>query len=272
MDVFNRSITTAFDALLSPFGPERPAAGLTFVAILTGAALVWLFGRISNQRRVRTLKAAMSGHLLEVWLFRDQLRNVLKAEGRVLRQTVKYLLCSLPAFCVLMVPVVAVMIQLQVRYGYRPLHAGEHAVLKVFLADPPADGPADVRVQVPEGLVSETPALHIPRYREVDFRIGAETPGRYQIDVDFAGETVSKSVEVGPPQGPISTQRSTHVFDRMLNPAEDGLPAGPIAAVEIEYPAETISMAGIRLHWVWPFLVLSLVAGYALKGLFGVEL
>ena len=176
MDLFNRTITAAFDALLYPFGPERPVGGVAFVAVLTGAALVWLFGRISNQRRVRTLKATMSGHLLEVWLFRDQLRNVVKAEGRVLRQTGKYLLCSLPAFCVLTVPVLAVMIQLQARYGYRPLRPGEHAILKVFLADPPGGGLADVQLQVPEGLVLETPALRIPRNREVDFRIAAAKP------------------------------------------------------------------------------------------------
>ncbi len=272
MDLFNRIITALFDVLLYPFGTLEPVWGLVLVSVVTGAAMVWIFGRISNQQRVRTLKAAMKGHLLEVWIFREQLRNVLKAEGRVLRDTGKYLLCSLPAFVVLMIPVVVIMIHLQARYGCRPLLAGEHALVKVFLAEPFAENSADVKLQVPEGLVLETPALRIPRCREVDFRVGAARPGRYQLDVEVPGETVTKSVEVGPSCGPLSSLRSNRPFDRLLNPAEAGLPSGPIAAVEIAYPSETVSLGGFRCHWLWPFLILSLAAGYALKGVFRVEL
>jgi hypothetical protein len=243
-----------------------------FVSVATGAALVWLFGRVSNQQRVRTLKATMRGHLLEVWIFRDQLRNVLKAEWRLLRQTGKYLLCTLPAFFVLMIPVLVIMVQLQARYGYRPLSPGEHALLKVFTRDDSAAGLADVKLHVPDGLVLETPALRIPRTREVDFRIGAAKSGRYQLGVEAAGETVTKSVAVGPVRCALSPQRSGRLVDRLLYPAEPKMPAGPIASTEIAYPQETIPLVGFRIHWVWLFLVISMAAGYALKGLFRVEL
>jgi hypothetical protein len=280
MDLFNRILTAVLDFVLHPFGQFAPIWGLVVVSFVAGAAMVWLFGRISNQSRVRTLKATMKGHLLEVWIFRDQLRNVVKAEGRVMRQTGKYILCSLPSFLLLMLPVVLLMTQLQARYGYRPLRPGEHVLVKVVLTDAPdhasANGLTDVKLQVPEGLVQETPALRIPRDREVDFRIAAAKPGRYQLVVEAAGETIAKSVDVGDAhisaQGPLSPYRSGSWMDRVLYPIEPGLPAGAVATVEIKYPEETVAFAGFQCSWIWPFLIISMAAGYALKGLFRVEL
>jgi hypothetical protein len=272
MDFFNRIVTTTFDALLYPFGRLQPIWGLAFVSVLTGAALVWLFGRVSNQRRVRTLKATMKGHLLEVWIFRDRLPVVLKAEGRLLRQTGKYLLCTLPSFLVLMVPVLLIMVQLQARYGYRPLHAGEQALLKVFAGDDAMDQLAETKLKVPKGLVLETPALRIPRTQEVDFRIKAVNGGRYEVGIEGGGKSVTKTVDVGPIRTALSPQRSARFFDRLLYPVEAALPAGPIASAEIAYPQETIPLGRYHIHWVWLFLVISMAAGYALKGVFRVEL
>lgn len=283
MDLFNRIVTAVFDWLLAPFGQLPPVWGLLCVSIATGAAMVWLFGRISNQQRIRALKAAMMGHLLEVWLFRDQLRNVLKAETRVLRRTGKYFLCSLPAFLMLMIPVVVIMIQLQARYGYRPFRPGERFLVRVLTANSPsvlagdaASGPTsglmDAKLHAPDGLVQETAPLRIERNAEIDFRVLAAKPGMYQLGVQVAGQTVHKTVAVGPTDQPISSQRSGRLIDRFLSPIESGLPAGPIVSVEIVYPPAAISICGWQIHWIWVFLVVSLAAGYALKGVFGVAL
>jgi len=276
MDICNRILTESLGYLLYPFGRFAPIWGLLFLSIVAGAAMVWLFGRISNQSRVRALKTTMKGHLLEVWIFRDQLRNVVKAEGRVMRQTGKYILCSLPSFLVLMLPVIVLMIHLQAQYGYRPLRPNEPALLKVFLADSAnqaaADALPEVKLVLPDGLVQETPALRIAPDHEVDFRIAATKPGQYQVGIEIAGETITKSVEVGNQRVPLSPYRSSSWIDRLLYPVEPGLKAGPIAAVEIKYPDETVWCAGFQCSWIWPFLIVSLAAGYALKGLFGVEL
>jgi hypothetical protein len=272
MDFFNRIVTAAFDIALSPFGRLPPIWGLTFVSVLTGAVLVWLFGRVSNQQRVRMLKATMKGHLLEVWIFREQLSNVLKAEWRLMRQTGKYLLCTLPAFLVLMIPVLVIMIQLQARYGYRPLRPGEHALLKVFHGGGPQERLAEVTLRPSDGLIVETPALRIPRTRETDFRIGAAKEGRYQLEIEAAGQTVTKTVDVGPQRCALSPQRSGRLLDRLLYPVEPAVPAGPIVSTEITYASTTIPVCGFHIHWVWLFLIISMAAGYALKGVLGVEL
>jgi hypothetical protein len=275
MDFCNRILTALLGYAIYPFERFSPIWGLLFVSVLAGAALVWFFGRISNQSRVRELKATMKGHLLEVWIFRDQLRNVVKAEGRVMRQTAKYVLCSLPSFLLLMVPVVVLMIHLQAQYGYQPLQPGKPALLKVFLADSASESPEalpEVKLVLPEGLVQETPPLRIAPDREVDFRIAATKAGTYEIGVEMEGERATKRVEVGSQHGPLSPFRGSSWTDRLLYPAEPGLTPGRIAAVEINYPEQLVSFVGFQCSWIWPFLIISMAAGYALKGLFGVEL
>ena len=53
---------------------------------------------------------------------------------------------------------------------------------------------------------------------------------------------------------------------------EDRIEATSVAWVEILYPAATIEWAGIDLHWLIWFLVLSIVPAYLLKDYFGVTL
>jgi uncharacterized membrane protein (DUF106 family) len=40
--------------------------------------------------------------------------------------------------------------------------------------------------------------------------------------------------------------------------------------VEVRYPGSEIDAFGLQLHWLVWFLLISIVAAYALKGVFGV--
>jgi hypothetical protein len=272
MDTVNVVMTRLFDGLLWPFRGLHPMWGLTAVSVLTGIAMVWLFGKVSNQRLIGSLKRRIKGHLLEMWLFRDSTLVVLKAQGRVLWNTLKYALCALQALVVLMIPVIFIMIQLEARYGSRPLRPGEKAVVKIVYAAPKSLEAMDVKIEVPEGLAIETPPLRIPGEREVDFRVGARAAGDYVLRAKLGDGTVTKAIRVGSPGGPLSPVRSTGLLSRFLHPAEPGLPDGPLEAVEVAYPASRVSLWGMEFHWLWPFFILSIVTGYALKGVFKVEL
>ena len=56
------------------------------------------------------------------------------------------------------------------------------------------------------------------------------------------------------------------------HPAGQPLPRdGDLLAVEIDYPRRDFRLFGHTMHWLWPFLVVSLLAGYLLKGVFRVQ-
>jgi len=272
MDVFNLVITRLFDGFLYPFHHLDPIWGVTAVSIPTGIVLVWLFGKMSNQQRIRTLKSRIKGHMLEMWIFRDNSRVVLGAQGRVLANVFKYALCSLRPLIVLIIPVILIMIQLDARYGVRPLNPGESAIVKIVYAQSPTVADMDAVLEVPDEITIETPALRMPSAREVDFRLSAREKGRYKLTVKAADRKLTKALQVGEPGQALSSVRSRSFLDRLLNPAEPGMPNGPLASVEICYPKTQLSLWGMEFHWLWPFFIISIVTGFALKGTFGVEL
>ena len=80
MQWLNRVLTHAFDLLLAPLDQCHPMWGVATVSVLTGVLMAWLFGKLSNQRRIRELKRKTKGHFLGMWIFRHNLRAVLAAQ------------------------------------------------------------------------------------------------------------------------------------------------------------------------------------------------
>jgi len=272
MDIFNFIITRLFDALLYPFRTIHPVWGLAAVSVLTGAVMVWIFGKVSNQKRIRELKTEIKGRLLEMWLFRDNTVVVLKAQFRTFWLTAKYALWSLLALVVLMVPVTLIMIQLHARYGHEPLRPGEDAIVTITYAKPVNIDSMEVTLKPANSFVVETPALRVPEKREVSYRIRAESEGHHELLVNVLGKSTGKKLYVGQTGLAISPLRSGHWFDRLLNPSEPSMPECQLASIEVRYPPRELSLLGMQFHWLWPFFILSIVAGFALKGFFGVEL
>jgi hypothetical protein len=272
MGLLNRLLTILLDGFLLPWRSLDPVWGLAALSALAGVVLVWLFGKVSPQRRMGRLKRRIEGHLLEIWLFRDSMRVVLAAQARVLWSTLKYSLCSAQALLVLMVPVVLLMAHLQARFGYQALAEGEATIVRVVYSQPTPAEAMDAKLDVPEGLVLQTPALRIPVNGEVDFRVGAVRTGDYVITVRAGGQEIAKTVRVGLGEGPLSPVRSSSLFQRLLYPVEAAVPKGPVASVCLDYPRRELAFFGLHTHWVWPFLVFSLAAGYLVKGLFRMRL
>ncbi len=266
MGAFNTAITGAFDLLLAPFY-THPWWGMVVLSALSGVLLLLVFRHTSNQRAIRAAKDHIISHLLEVLLYRDELRVVLRAQARLAKDNLRYLGHALVPL-VFMIPLVLIlMVQIDLRYGRRPLQVGERAILAVKLhsGGPTAD---EVSLSAPPGLVIETPALRMPAIREVDWRIRADTDGDYRLLVTVAGEEYEKRIVVGRRAPRVSARRTGEgLWDRFLNPGEPPLPAdAPIASVAVSYPGASLPLFGRRLHWIWPWLILSLAFGYALKG------
>ena len=61
------------------------------------------------------------------------------------------------------------------------------------------------------------------------------------------------------------------VFDMFLHPGEAPLKSPLFLSMEVMYPPLGMEIAGWEVNWLVWFFVLSLVSGYLLKGLFGIE-
>jgi hypothetical protein len=106
---------------------------------------------------------------------------------------------------------------------------------------------------------------------QVFWRLRAEAPGDHVLRVDVDGAIFEKGWAVGGPPRKVPVKR-LRSWEALLYPGEAAIPAdAPVLALEMKAPDQPLAWFpegefGI-LMWT---LVLSLVAGFALRGVFGV--
>jgi len=265
MATVNAAVTWLFDLILGPFG-ANPWAGLVLVSLITGATLLIVFRYTSNQRAIRATKDRILAHLLEVVLYRDHMRVVVRAQRRLLVDNLRYLGHALIPLMVMIVPVGFLLVQLDLRYGHRPLKIGEKAIISVKLA---SNTDLDqLALSAPRGIAVETQSLRMPAVNEVDWRIRAIEPGRHEVRVSVGGETLGKQVVVGRSWGKVSAARvGAGIWRQFLRPGEPPVPANSsVEWIAVSYPVAQLPLLGRSVHWVWPWLVISMLFGYGLRG------
>lgn len=288
MSLLNAALRAVFDLLLRPFAGLPPIVPVTVVALVSGIFALLVYRWTSDQTAIAAVKRRLFGHLLEVRLFNDDLRAVLAAQLRLLRENLTYLRLNLVPLLWMIVPFMLLIAQLQFHYGYDGLEVGERTLLVVDLApaDPAAAGGEEaaprppIELEAPAGVAVETAGVWVPSLRQVLWRLRADEPGHHELVVRADGESFAKSLFVVAPEAGARwvrrspTRRRAAILDQLLYPAEPSLPrGGPIERIDVRYPAASISFFGLfDVHWLIAFLILSLAFAFALRNRFGVTL
>ena len=267
-----RLIDGAFDLFFWPFRAANPAYGLAVISLLTGLAAILVFRYVSNQDAMRQVKNRIHAHLLELRLFPDQLGIVSRAYGRILRFTALYLMYNLKPLAILLLPLVLLMVQLDLRFGHMPLEIHDSFILKATLAGP--GGLDSGSLRLPKGLTLTAPPVNIPAQQEVNWRVRADEYGVFLPAVVVAGQTFTKRVVVSKEITPLPVERAqASLVEWFMNPVEQPLPrGGPLQSLEVSYAPRSIDLGYFAMNWLVIFLVVSLVSGLILKFVLGIEI
>jgi hypothetical protein len=268
MWILNRLLSGLFGLLFLPFRHLNPWFGMAFISLLTGLLMLFIFRLTSNQEGIRKVKDRIKAHLLELRLFKDNMSVTMTAQGRILRANLRYIGYSARPMLVMMVPLVLILIQLNLWFGYEPLRPGESAIVKVKLEGSRNPIDLDAALEPPSGVVVETPPLRVEEEKEIDWRIRAESPGIHELTVKLEGQSLAKSVVIGAAGweriSPVKVRRG--FLEELINPGEKPLPAGtPVRSIEVLYPSKRLEVLGLRLHWLVAYFALSILFGFALK-------
>ena len=174
------------------------------ISILIGLLMVIVFRYTSDQKAIGRAKDRLKAHLLAVRLFQDQLPVVMRAYGKILRGTGSYLRLAFTPFLIAILPITFLIVQLDRYFGWMPLQPAQTFLVEARVEDPAALNEASL--QLPPELSSSAPAVHVPKDKEVVWRVVAEREGQYDIHI-AAGQTVSKQVVVSPGLARISPVR-----------------------------------------------------------------
>jgi uncharacterized membrane protein (DUF106 family) len=283
MLILNAIAGRSIDLLLFPFRQLPPIVGLAVVSLATAVAMLLIFRKTSDQRRLAAEKRQLQAAIYEIRLFNDDMRAILRAQGEILRRNVTYLRLSLVPMLWIIVPLALVIGQLQFHYGYSGLRSGQSVLVKAQLRrasaagsgdsspvqNPPSAGEwgRDAVLEAGDHVDVETPAVWIPSTNEIIWRIAPKAAGEYELQVRVGHAGFTKTLRVSDAVARTSPVRLERGFlNQLLFPAEPPLPdGGPLTAVTVAYPERRIRVFDWELHWMIVYFLLSMVFAFTLR-------
>lgn len=263
-----------FDTALLPLSGLNPLVGITIMSLLFAVAVLVVVKYTSDQEKIEVVKRRIQASLFEIRLFNDNIRAILRAVGDILRHNGHYMWLWLVPLLWMTVPMILFLGQLQFHYGYSAFKPGDTLLLEVEMKESGAKPLATL--ELPSGLVAETPAVWSPVNQELTWRLAVKEAGAHELAVVIDGEKITKEVDASDGIKRRSPRRpSTSFWDQVLFPAEAPVPAASaVASVEVNYPPGNGGISGwdSELTWMGILFVLSIIFALVLSKPMGVTI
>ena len=272
LPTYNSVTSAIFRPVMGWFGSASALIDILLWSILGGVVALLVYKWISNQKGIEKAKNDIKVHLLEIRLFQDDLMGVVVATGKILGKNALYIGHNILPMVVMFVPMMTILFQLEANYALDPIKVGSTEILTLKLDKSATDLTADdVRLEVPPGIVQTAPA--VPAGDEIAWRLRVDEPGDHVLKIYVGDELFEKGLAAGGVSRTVPFLR-TKSWEGYLYPGEAALPSdSPVAEIRLKYPDQRIPFlpdgeGGILIS----FFLLSIGAGLALKGVFGVTL
>jgi uncharacterized membrane protein (DUF106 family) len=267
------ALTKVFTLILKPFEGGNALGGLIFISVLTGGVMLFLFRLTSNQQAMKEVKTRISAYFLELRLYSHDISNVMASQGKILRSNLSYMKLSLIPAVVMIIPVILVMVQLNLRYASEQLVPGETALVKVKVSEGFDVMRNRLDLECPGGVEKASPGVRIPELNEVCFKIKLTEPGVHSITLGSGAGSMEMPIYGSDRLVPVySVAKKSSIGDAIFNPGSPTVPdEAPIESVEVSYRPMGFGFLGISLSWLWTFLIISFAFGLCLKFLLKVE-
>jgi hypothetical protein len=189
-----------------------------------------------------------------------------------LRGTGRYLKLAFKPLLYVIVPITLLMVQVDRYLGATPIAVNAPFLLTVHTTT--GEALNEATLELPAEITMTAPPVHVVAENEVVWRLAGVKEGRYALKISTGAQSVEKAVCIGGDLPRISTIRLRGKFwERMFSSAEPVIPGdNPIESMSINYPERDIAVAGYGMNWIWMFFILSMVAGFIVKELLGIQI
>ncbi|MBN2040302.1 MAG: hypothetical protein JW864_09690 [Spirochaetes bacterium] len=262
-----------FNLIFDPFRKADPVWPVLIVSLAAGIFVMIVFRMTLNSKRVKFAKRRIIAHLLEIPLYKDNIRILLSAQKNILRFNLKFLTSILKPVLIVIIPMSVCVFQMQKWLGYEPLSTKGSAVFRVILDDKNAFN--KISIEPGEGINIDTPALRIAEDNEISWRISADKPGRHNIKINIDDSVLYKNIIAADDTLVKLTPRIILKpgFYKLLYPSNKSLTADTnIREIAIDYKPRTVNLPGLEMHWLVLFSMLTIVFGLVFKKLLGVRM
>ncbi|MGB9893174.1 MAG: hypothetical protein ACPLRA_02085 [Candidatus Saccharicenans sp.] len=271
----NKALGLVIKIIFRPFISFNPWVAMIIISLLTALLMLFIYKKTSNQEGIKKVKSRIKASLLEMRLYQNDFRTLLTTQKELIQANTRYLLYNLKPLLIMILPIFLILAQLNLWFGHKAAKEGETFLLKVRFIEPTDMERLSLELEVPEGVLVETPVLKIIDEREADWRLKLERPVNQPLAIIVNGEKYLKELPTEQKSLiRISTIRvRKNLWSELLYPGERPIALeSAIKQIELSLPEQRLNFLGIGFHWLVAYFLLSLIFGLALKGFFKVEI
>lgn len=277
---FNYALTRIFDVILYPFGLLGDFWAILFLSILLSLIVLVIFKYVSSPSRIKDTKNKIKSSILAIRLYKDFWKVITGSFVKSLFYTLKYFMLNIGPVLIIIPILFPIFVQMDIRYGMRPFKADDVFVFKARLDSDLSD--INIQLLNNDDFKPVMNPVFINAYRdeertrpihEVNWKLKCLKPGRTELRVRINQQVVVKNLEISGKTVALSNRKlAQSSWAHFLYPAEKCLKnPGPVHTLSLRYPSKSISMFGLKIHWLVLHLILVVVIVLALRKRFGVE-
>lgn len=277
MTKFNLLVTKFFDYILYPFSFLNPFWAILFLSFVSSIVVLIIYAAVSSPTKIKDAKDKIKGHILAIRIYRDHWKVLLLSFVKSLFYTLKYFTLNFFPIIFILPILFFVFAQMEVRYGYRPFVKGEDTVVKVRFTDDFDLESSEIKLQKTNSVIEKIPPVFVKALNEADYVLKIENDKPFTLSFDINGTSYKKKFAVLKKKGNKSEALGLKTFyvsnpEVFLYPAENKvIENSEVKYIYTKYPPYRINFLGTKLHWLWHYLLWTLVIVLALKNKFGVE-
>lgn len=271
-------INHIFDFIWSLFSGTPPYIDLIAISALSAFGFLLIYKKTSNQVMIRYHKDKIIAHILRIRLYRDQPMLTIEAILNILKHNIIYLRYAVIPLMVIIIPLMVLSLQLNNRYGYKPLGPNKSFIIQAGLdkhiVTDIAGSIENVQLYVPEGISLETPPLRIISEGGILWRAritNSHIKGPIlRIVLNKSGGEVEKRVQTTLNKERFSPHKGKgNLLKSLFSNAEDFIPGkSPFRTFSVQYMRSTYPFLCWDMDPIVLYFVLTLILAFLFKPFF----
>ncbi len=243
------------------------------ISSVIGLLLLMAFKYTSNQPAIARTRDAIQANLLALRLFKDEFLVTMRCQGRLVIEALRLLRHSLRPLALMALPVTLVYAQMASWYEWRPLKAGEDALVTVELSEGQEETMSAIELKAESPLQVVIGPVRIPSRDEVWWKIRPLQAGEHILRFRAGELMAEKTLVVGEQPRRISPQRPDRNWSSiLLYPLERPFSTdSAVQSIRIHYPPRE-GWAGGAGGWLLYSVMISMAAALVLKPFLRVRL
>jgi predicted AlkP superfamily phosphohydrolase/phosphomutase len=158
---------------------------------ISGIVSLRVFQRWTDRERFRQTANRILAHLLEIQLFAEEPRLVLRAQRDLIVENGRILLLIARPLLILLVPFGLLLYAMDSFFGHAPLRPGETTLVTVQLKD----SEDRARLEAPAGIRVDEPPVYVQADRQMVWQVHVEGATTGVLRISMGGTTVEKKLD-----------------------------------------------------------------------------